>query len=151
MHAIRRWLFGGLVVVVLLPAHGTAQEFARSRARWNASAIADYEYRYQRVCECHPDEPADTIVTVREGQITAVRYSRSDYASDVPVAPDRLSWFRTVDDLFTLIESARGRKALVRATFDENYGFPRTVYIDYIADLVGDEVQLTVTGFTPQR
>jgi hypothetical protein len=149
MRVIRQWLSGGLVATLLLQADVAAQDFASQQAQWAESAPADYEYRYQRVCECHPDQPADTIVTVRDGRITAVRYARPDYASDVPVAADRLSWFRTIDDLFALLASARERDALVRATFDADYGFPRTVYIDYITDLVGDEVRLTITGFTP--
>ena len=136
-----------VVVSVALPIVGIAQDTEGARARWRAAAIDDYEYSYQRVCDCHPDQLADTIVTVSDGEIVAVRYARDDYAEDVPVAADRLSWFRTIEDLFTLVESAVANDALVRATFDAERGYPTKVYVDYVQDLVGDEVDLTITAF----
>ena len=126
-----------------------AQELDANRAIWQAADIATYDYSYQRVCECHPDIPADTLITVREGRIVGVRYAREDYLTDVELPADRWQWFRTVDDLFTLVESAQAQSALVRVSFDERYGYPRTIYIDYVAELVGDEVDIKVTSFTP--
>ena len=136
-------------LLVFLPLTATAQENADARARWQAAAIDDYEYSYQRVCECHPDQLADTIVTVTDGKVTAVRYARDDYAEDVAVAEDRLSWFRTIEDLFALVENAAANDADVRATFDAEHGYPTRVYVDYVRDLVGDEVDLTITAFQP--
>lgn len=138
-----------LALLALAPPLVAAQDTTAGRARWAEAAITDYEYSYRRACECHPDNLADTIVTVRSGEIVAVRYARVDYAEDIPVADDRLSWFRTVEDLFTLIESAVARDAVVRATFDPEHGYPATIYVDYVADLVGDEVDLSVTGLRP--
>ena len=92
-------------VLVLPPALAQAQDTAGARARWQAAAIDDYEYSYQRVCDCHPDQLADTIVTVIDGEVAAVRYARDDYAEDIPVAEDRLEWFRTIEDLFALVEN----------------------------------------------
>lgn len=133
--------------IALTSFSATAQDTAAARARWQAAAIADYEYSYQRVCECHPDQLADTIVTVTDGEIVAVRYARADYAEDVPVAADRLRWFRKIEDLFSLVENAAAADAVVRVTFDPEYGYPTSVYVDYVTDLVGDEVDLTITAF----
>lgn len=135
--------------LVSLPFTVAAQDTADARARWRAAAIDDYEYSYQRVCECHPDQLADTIVTVTDGEVTAVRYAREDYAEDVAVAEDRLSWFRTIEDLFALVENAAAGDAEVRATFDLEHGYPTRVFVDYVRDLVGDEVDLTITAFRP--
>jgi len=133
--------------LALLPLCTVAQDTADARARWQAAAIDDYEYTYQRVCDCHPDQLADTIITVTHGEVAAVRYAREDYAEDIPVAEDRLSWFRTIEDLFALIDSAVASNADVRATFDTQRGYPTRVYVDYSRDLVGDEVDLTITAF----
>ena len=134
-------------VFVLLPALAQAQDTAGARARWQAAAIDDYEYSYQRVCDCHPDQLADTIVTVIDGEVAAVRYARDDYAEDIPVAEDRLEWFRTIEDLFTLVENAAAGDADVRATYHPERGYPTKVYVDYVRDLIGDEVDLTITAF----
>ena len=136
-------------MLVSLPLTVAAQDTADARARWQAAAIDSYEYSYQRVCDCHPDQLADTIVTVTGGEVTAVRYAREDYAADVPVAVNRLSWFRTIEDLFSLVENAVANDAEVRVTFDTEHGYPTRVYVDYMRDLLGDEVDLTITAFRP--
>lgn len=145
----RTRLLAAASVIVLLPISAPAQDTADARARWRAAAVDAYQYSYQRVCDCHPDQLADTIVTVNEGEVIAVRYAREDYAEDIPVAPDRLSWFRTIEDLFALVENAVANGADVRATFDPARGYPTTVYVDYDRDLIGDEVDLTITAFRP--
>jgi hypothetical protein len=125
------------------------QDLPASRAVWDAAGIADYEYSYQRVCECHPDQLADTIVRVRSNRVVGVRYARDDYAQEVAVAAEKVSWYRTIDDLFSLLETAQASADVVRVTFDAQHGYPSSIYIDYLADLVGDEVDLRVTRFTP--
>lgn len=143
-------MFAATVVFAMLSVNTQAQETADARARWQAAAIDDYEYSYQRVCDCHPDQLADTIVTVTDGKVTAVRYAREDYAEEVAVAEDRIRWFRTIEDLFALVENAAANDADVRATFDSELGYPTRVYVDYVRDLVGDEVDLTITAFQPR-
>jgi len=115
-----------------------------SRARWAAANISDYELRYQKVCECHRDAPSDTIITVNGGEIVDVRYDRQDYLNEVPVPPEKYDWFRTVDDLFSLVAGALDREAVVRVSYEPDLGYPTRIYIDYVQDLVGEEVELEV-------
>jgi hypothetical protein len=138
-------------IALLLAGPLSAQESAAGRARWQAAAIADYEYSYRRVCECHREQPADTIVTVRSGRVVAVRYARPDYEPEVPVAAEKVGWYRTIDDLFSLVDTAQASASVVRVDYDTELGFPKAIYIDYLTDLVGDEVELEVTRFTPLR
>ena len=137
------------IVGALILADASPQDLAASRALWEAAGVANYEYSYQRVCECHPDQLADTIVTVSEGRVVAVRYARDDYSQEVAVAAEKVSWYRTIEDLFSLVETARASADVVRVSFDATHGYPATVYIDYVPDLVGDEVELKVTRFVP--
>ena len=141
-----------LVGALLGVAHGAAaaQDLDANRALWRAARVSNYEYSYQRVCECHPDESADTIVTVRDGAVVAVRYARPGYAEQVSLEPEKLAWFRTIDDLFALVATAQESAATVRVSYDTQRGFPRSVYIDYVTDLVGDEVELAVTSFVAE-
>lgn len=135
---------GTLILIEARP-----QDLANSRALWDAAGINDYEYTYQRVCECHPNQMADTIVTVRAGHVVGVRYARDDYAQEVAVAAEKVSWYRTIDDVFSLVETAQASAAVVRVSFDAQHGYPASVYIDYVTDLVGDEVDLKITRFAP--
>ena len=124
-------------------------DFDMNRALWRAAAITSYEYRYEKVCDCHRDISAETIVTVRDGEVIEVRYARDDYLSEMPVAPKEYRWFRTIDDLFTLVATAAENAKTLRVAYDQGLGYPAYIYIDYDHALIGDEVELEVTAMRP--
>ena len=69
------------------------------KALWQTSGISTYQYRYQKVCECHRNKPSDTIVTIDMRTVVGVRYDRDDYFKEIPMPPERHKWFRTIDEL----------------------------------------------------
>ncbi len=123
-------------------------ELVANRGVWAAAGIASYEYRYEKVCDCHRDTPAETIVTISNGVIVDVRYDRQDYLSEVAVAADNHRWFRTIDDLFTLVETASKTADTLRVAYDQTLGYPAYIYIDYDHAMVGEEVELQVISLS---
>ena len=145
---------GALLAVWLVSVGAAAQTDSALEAHrklWNDAGLNDYEFRYRKICECHRDMPADTIIRVSQGAIVAVRYHRDDYLADVHVPPERYEWFRTVDDLFSLVDRAQRRQAVVRVDYDADLGYPTRLFIDYDLDLVGEEVQLRILEVTEAR
>lgn len=120
---------------------------AEARALWRAAGIASYRYEYRKYCECHPTEPATTITTVRDGKVVEVRYRAAGF-DDVVLAPERIAWYWTIEDLFALVESARDNPSL-RVDYDPEQGFPRRVYLDPDPVLEGDEIDLRVSSLVP--
>lgn len=121
-------------------------ELDGARARWQAAALAGYEYGYHKFCECHRESPPETTVTVRDAKVVGVRHRPAGTTTDVPAADKNLSYYWTVDGLFDLIASAQARGVQVRAAYDAALGFPREVYIDYDADFIGDELDVRLTS-----
>ncbi|HEU4619168.1 MAG TPA: DUF6174 domain-containing protein [Gammaproteobacteria bacterium] len=119
-------------------------DLAKSRAAWRAAGIADYEYGYNKYCACHPDNPPETIVTVRDGRVVRVRHRPVGYDREVE-APRGLEYYWTVDGLFDLVSAALQKHAEVRATYDPALGYPTEIHVDYDRDLIGDEVDLRIT------
>ena len=148
---MRGFTLVGLIMVVVLPAVGRAQnaEFDASLKRWKSAALSSYEYGYRKYCECHPDSPPETIVTVRSGKVTAVRHRPVGYDHEVPADAKNLQYYWTVDGLFDLLRAAFARGAMVRVTYDPSLGFPTSINIDYDANFIGDELDLKITGVTP--
>ena len=130
-----------------LPALADANLDA-ARARWKSAAIANYEYGYNKYCDCHRESPPETVVTVRGGTVTSVRHRPVGTTVEVPAADKNLQYYWTVDGLFELIASALARGVQVRAVYDAELGFPREIYIDYDTNLIGDELDLRMTGVT---
>jgi hypothetical protein len=137
------------VLLIALLGAGLARADAAldgARARWQSAALASYEYGYHKYCECHRESPPETVVTVRDGSVTAVRHRPAGSTTEVPAADKNFEYYWTIDGLFRLIESALERGVQVRTVYDAELGFPREVYIDYDADFIGDELDLRVTG-----
>ncbi len=143
---------GGVIQPVLLSALAFSgvcladDELTANRGLWEAAGIASYEYRYEKICDCHRDTPAETIVTVENDLVVGVRYARDDYLREIPVAEDNYRWFRTIDDLFTLVETASRSAATLRVAYEAELGYPSYIYIDYDHAMVGEEVELRVVS-----
>ena len=132
-----------LAMLFAAPAFGQDAAFTASRERWHAAALGSYEYGYRKYCECHPDDPPETVVTVRDGAVVGVRHR--PVGSDVEVPGRNFDVYWTVDGLFDLLRSAYARGAQVRARYDVRLGYPTELYIDYDANLIGDEIDLKLT------
>lgn len=133
-----------LAAVLAAPAFAQDAALTASRERWRAAGLDSYEYGYRKYCECHPDTPPETVVTVRAGTVTGVRHRPVGSDVEVP-APRNLDAYWTVDGLFDLLQRAYARGAQVRARYDETLGYPLELYIDYDADFIGDELDLKLT------
>jgi Family of unknown function (DUF6174) len=115
-----------------------------ARATWQRADFSAYEYGYHKYCECHGDAPPETIVTVHDGAVTAVRHRPQNSSVEVP-APRNIDAYWTVDGLFALLDAALTRGAEVRAAYDAALGYPTEIYIDYDRNLIGDELDLRLT------
>ena len=118
---------------------------AAGRSLWQAAGLTDYEYGYQKYCDCHPESPPETVVTVRDGEVVAVRHRPQNYSEEVPAEQRNLQFYWTVDGLFALLESAHRRGAQVRVDYHETLGYPTQIYIDYDPGFIGDELDLRLT------
>jgi hypothetical protein len=67
-------------------------------------------------------------------------------------APAFAEYVRDIEGLFDLIREAIERKAhKVDVSYDRVYGYPTSIDLDYLFNAVDDELQVTVSGFQPQR
>jgi hypothetical protein len=129
-------------------AAGQQTDLAAGRAAWRAAALSSYEYGYRKFCECHPESPPETVVTVRGGQVVGVRHRPVGFTNEVQAEQRNLQFYWTVDGLFELIDAALARGANVRASYDPKLGYPTQVYIDYDANFIGDELDVRLTAVT---
>src|SRR5688572_3145417 len=134
---------------VLFAAGASADaELDGARARWQSATLASYEYGYHKYCECHRESPPETVVTVSDGSVTAVRHRPAGSTTEVPAADKNFQYYWTVEGLFDLIAAAQERGVQVRAAYDAELGFPREIYIDYDANFIGDELDVRLTKVT---
>ena len=145
------WLAATLLAATLPAVASADGAFDAARAKWRAAKLLSYEYGYHKFCECHRDSPPETVVSVRDGAVVNVRHRPVGTTTEVPAAAKNFEYYWTVDGLFELIAAAQARHVEVRADYDPTVGYPTRIYIDYDKDLIGDELDLRLTGVTPLR
>jgi Family of unknown function (DUF6174) len=143
------WL-AAMWLAAALPASASADgALDAARAKWRAAKLGSYEYGYRKFCECHRDSPPETVVSVRDGKVVNVRHRPVGSTTEVPAAEKNFEYYWTVEGLFELIAAAEMRHVEVRARYDATVGYPTEIYIDYDKNLIGDELDLKLTGVTP--
>ena len=149
MKTLSMWL--GIAALIASQANAADErDLARLDAAsrlWQGVQSGDYEYRYQKFCECYQGDPPTTVVEVRNGRVDRVYHLHGDSDREVPArdGSDDLYW--TVEDLFSKLRTAYSKDATVRVEYDPSRGYPVSLFIDYDASFTGDETDLRLTGF----
>jgi len=116
-----------------------AEELAKNRDLWNAAGPESYSISYDRFCFCVPFLP--TTSWVYDGQSYEAKTNDGDNS-------DLADAILTVEDAFAVIEKALNNGAdSVDVTYDEEYGLPVTISIDFIELAVDDEITYQLRTF----
>ena len=120
-----------------------AFDLRAARARWESAGVDSYEMTVRRLCECTLGwEPVR--VTVDDGEVV----SRIVLSSGDPVPGSLAQYYPDVPGLFAIIEQAFADGADgLRFEFHPSYGFPAAIAIDWVRDLVDDEVTYRAEDF----
>jgi hypothetical protein len=140
-----------VLVIFLLPAGllgcMNAGEFAAlntNRLIWEALDVYHYRYQLQVSCFCVPQLTTPVVVEVQNGVPVSVEYA----TKGDPPPPEYFDRYDTIDELFLVIEDAIGQQPVIlEAMYDNDYGFPIDVYIDYEANVADEELGFSVTDF----
>lgn len=114
--------------------------------RWSARAPSSYEIVLRRTgCECTPEMLAPVRVTVRAGDVQSV----IDVETGEPVTTEPYHAM-TVEQLFAVVSNALDQNAYsVTVEYDDDWGYPRDIYIDYDSEMVDDELSITAQDLVP--
>ena len=142
----RAWavLAGVLLLGSLACGDSTGPETDRwgeQRALWEAQGLADYTYDVRRVCFCLFRE--GVRVTVLDGAVTGA----TDLVTGEVLEPIEVQLYLTIDGLFDLIQAAYDQNAHdVQVEFHPTRGYPTRIYIDYLENVIDEELGFTLLG-----
>lgn len=134
----------GLFRAVQLPRDDPFyRDYLAARARWRASGFSSYRYGFRW----------STMIFWR-GTINVVDDEVVSYERLEAMPPffEEPPLYRTIDGLFDRIAEARANNAVeIRVTWDPQFGYPRSVFIDQSL-LIADEEQFwTIESLEPMR
>jgi hypothetical protein len=145
----------GAALAVVLSACGVTDpdvyeterdRLAASRELWSSQGFDSYAYVLQPRCYCLVTAAGN--VFVRNGQITGV----TSVETGEPVPQTWLQVYMTVDQLFALIEDAIDRSAhSLDIAYHAQYGYPTHIRIDYIENMIDEEMGFEASSLAPLR
>ncbi|MGV6808887.1 MAG: DUF6174 domain-containing protein [bacterium] len=121
------------------------QALNENRAKWENADFALYDYQLQRSAFTLPEflRPIQVNVNTGNGEVS------STFADDGQPVPDDYPFANTtIDDVFDLIADAIENGAdNVNVTYDEQFGYPTSVAIDYSEQIADEELFLSISNF----
>lgn len=122
-------------------------QLVEQRRKWEAMAPITYEYVVRNRCECYMSG-SELRVVIHDGLLDSVSF----VTTGERVTDGGNLTLTGISGLFTQLAGAYSRRPHdVDVIYDETWGFPRHVYIDYSKYHWHDNHHWTVVSFTPLR
>ena len=110
-------------------------QFEQNRRLWNEQALSDYNYVFTWSCFCLPEYTAPVNIKVEQGEWAEISF----VLDDKPVIKDDWDRYRTIEELFEILDDAFRQDAKeIHVTYDPDLGYPTSCFIDY-SELIADE------------
>ena len=138
-----RWTLALLALALGCNSTGPSDEsFNASRQKWIDANVSSYSMVVTRVDGV--GDPIAVRVTVTDNAVTSRIYDGTSQA----VPAGEASKYPDVNALFDLVRDSFDRAQTVTVTFDQTYGFPATMNINYSVGTLDDDLVIQVTEFT---
>lgn len=130
-------------------------DFKTNQKLWQEQNVENYSFEFSKLCYCGGLFNPATIV-VKADTIYAVLNSETgeplrDPHTDELVLRSYPESFQTIDDLFEVIENAREKADELEVEYDQEFGYPEYISIDYIKEAIDDEVTYRVDNFEQEQ
>ena len=123
-------------------------ELEKNQSKWQAADISHYRFSLMVGCFCAFSDKMPLSIEVKDGKIISMFYNDGTVISD----SDRMNFsqYATIPTLFSFTKDVLKKADEVNIQYNEKYGFPSSVQVDYIKNAADDELSLTVMNFQPQ-
>ena len=119
-------------------------QLQRYRARWAARVPLAYRYTVRVGCFCPSELTQPVEVEVRDGAVAAIVGA----STRQPVRASQFDDAAPIEQLFVAIQRAIDQGAdRVSVEYDPDFGYPRSIAIDYLRNAIDDEVTYTIEKF----
>lgn len=122
-----------------------SSEIGRAQEKWQDANVSHYRYELAIGCFCVFSQDMPLVIEIQDGEVVSM-----EYKSGKEIDPANLELFQkydTLDKIFAELEKALGEADRVSVTYDETYGFPNEVSIDFEEQAADEEIYLTISNF----
>jgi hypothetical protein len=119
---------------------GENEDLSANQAKWNKINISNYQFTLRINCFCPQEVAGPHVIKVVADTIASV--------NDQTYDPSTMNYLMTIDELFAYIgRSLDGNPYQKNITYNSIYGYPESVYFDFVKTMVDEEIGYQITGF----
>lgn len=149
---LRRFLFLLSLVLVFISCdaedNGMA-EFRIAKAKWEKLQFKDYTIQENLSCFCAG--LLEWTAKVSDGRKDTLYFDESKLYNGQTYQMV-FEEAKTIEEAFDFVENFNTKSvATFNVTYDEQFGFPKSIAIDYVRDAVDDEITYLYSNFTPAK
>lgn len=132
-----------LFLIILLFACTKSDEnedFSINQIKWNKKNINNYEFTLRISCFCPEEVTGPHLIKVVADTIA--------FVNNQPYDPETNGLLMTIDELFTYVGTSIDRNPYKKTIkYNSVYGYPETVFFDFVKTMVDEEIGYQITGF----
>lgn len=118
---------------------------AQNRQKWDALNITHYRFKLVAGCFCSFRNRMPLAIEVKDAKILSIVDNDGKPTTEFD---DIFNKYNTIERLFSTLDSAlNGDADKTTVTYNTEYGYPASIYIDYIQLAADDEMSFTVSDF----
>jgi hypothetical protein len=119
-------------------------------SKWQDANITHYRFKLGVSCFCPVGGIMPMTVEVLDGEVVSIMDVNGISFTSADPMYDFVVKYATIDRLFAELNTDSVRAAdKLTVTYDQTYGFPTEIAIDYIERAADDELYLSASGFEP--
>ncbi|MDY7396156.1 DUF6174 domain-containing protein [Aureibaculum sp. 2210JD6-5] len=149
---MRKFLFFTVLAISFVSCDSDDEdmsEFKMAKAKWEKLQFEDYTIQENLWCFCGGLLEWTTKVVNNEKDTV---YFDESKLYDGQTYQMVFEGAKTIDEAFDFIENFNTKKvASFIVEYDEQFGFPKSIAIDYIENAVDDEITYVFSNFTPTK
>ena len=110
--------------------------------KWQSFDFCNYSITSLIGCYCTEEYNNSKTLKVKNGNLI--------YVDDKPFPSEDVMAYKSVNDMFEFInELYSSEKHILEVSYDEKYGFPKYLYVDYEEMMVDEEISYEFSKLTP--
>jgi hypothetical protein len=136
------------LAIILAACSAGGSEFSRNQEKWRDASITHYRMELNISCFCAFRDQMPLTVEVRDGQIVSLTAVDGSQVLDTDPNYEFFAPHATIDLLFAELDAAlNGGADSVTVTYDDAYGFPNEIAIDFDQQIADEEMYYTISNF----
>ncbi len=121
-------------------------DFDRAQQKWQDANISHYRFNLSISCFCVFVQDMPLVIEVDDDKVVSMEFQNGNKID--PSFLEVFNRYATIDQIFAEVGKALdGGADQVTVEYDETYGFPTQVTIDFDQQAADEEIYLTISDF----